>query len=82
VQQRDTCLNGHEQAGPLDYFDDGQCRHCDQGNQVRYRSRRRAAMELAQLLEAAGVEVMRSQPPVDLRQLAAALANGYESQPD
>lgn len=35
------------------------------------------AMELAQLLESHGVQVMRSEPPVDLQQLAAALAYGY-----
>lgn len=74
---RDSCNHGHPQRGPLDYFDDGQCRECDRGNQGRYRTRRRAAMELAQLLESHGVQVMRSEPPVDLQQLAAALAYGY-----
>jgi len=75
---RDECANGHLQRGPFDYFDDGQCRHCDQGNQVRYRTRRRAAVELAQLLEAEGIAVMRTEPPIDLATLAKALANGYD----
>ena len=71
---RDICSHGHPQRGPFDYFDDGQCRHCDRNNQGRYRSRRRAALELAQALEAHGVEVMRSDPPIDVQGLAAALA--------
>ncbi|CAN5352686.1 hypothetical protein BH11ACT6_BH11ACT6_01730 [soil metagenome] len=79
---REECTHGHPQSGPFDYFDDGQCRRCDQGNQARYRTRRRAAVELAQLLEANGVQVMRSDPPVDLEQLAALLAAGLHPQPD
>lgn len=74
----DTCANGHQQRGPLDYFDDGRCRHCDRVHQATYRTRRRAAMELALALESQGVQVMRSEPPVDLQQLAAALAHGYK----
>jgi hypothetical protein len=76
---RGTCANGHQQRGPLDYFDDGRCRHCDRDHQATYRSRRRAAMELALALESQGVQVMRSEPPIDLQQLATALANGYTS---
>lgn len=74
---RDTCSHGHPQRGPADYFDDGQCRQCDRDNQGRYRTRRRAAMELALALEAEGVQVMRSEPPVNLRQLATTLARGF-----
>jgi hypothetical protein len=44
---------------------------------VTYRSRQRVALELALALEAEGVEVTRSKPPINLKQLAAALANGY-----
>lgn len=73
-----TCAHGHPQRGPADYFEDGQCRRCDRARQSRYRTRRRAAVELAQALESYGVQVMRSDPPVDLQQLAAALAGGYE----
>lgn len=71
---RDECANGHPQRGPCDFFDDGRCRHCDRDHQSTYRSRRRAAMELAHALESHGVPVMRSEPPVDLHKLAAALA--------
>lgn len=74
---RDVCSHGHPQRGPLDYFDDGQCRHCDRNNQGRYRSRRRSAMELVDALESHGVAVTRSEPPVDLRQLAADLVRSY-----
>jgi len=81
MQHRNECANGHPQRGPIDYFDDGQCRHCDQGNQARYRTRRRAAMELAQALESHGVQVLRSEPPIDVQQLAAALAAGIDSEP-
>lgn len=72
-----TCSRGHPQRGPADYFDDGQCRACDRVRQSRYRSRRRAAVELAHALEAHGVQVLRSEPPIDLQQLAATLADGY-----
>jgi hypothetical protein len=35
-------------------------------------------MELALALESQGVQVMRSEPPIDLQQLATALASGYK----
>jgi hypothetical protein len=38
-------------------------------------------MELAQALEAEGVSVMRTEPPIDLKWLAAALAAGIVSKP-
>ncbi|AQT81375.1 hypothetical protein B1R94_22160 [Mycolicibacterium litorale] len=79
MMMQQVCAHGHEQRGPLDYFDDGQCRHCDRRNQARYRTRRSAAMELARALEAHGVEVMRAEPPVDLQRLAEALAGSYKA---
>lgn len=75
--RQDTCVHGHPQRGPTDYFPNGDCRHCDRDAQGRYRSRRRAAMELAVALESHGVEVMRSDPPVDLQRLAVTLADRY-----
>jgi hypothetical protein len=78
---RDACANGHPQRGPLDYLPDGRCRHCDRDHQAKYRTRRRAAMELAQALESHGVQVMRSEPPVDIQSLAAALVAGFDPGP-
>ena len=73
------CANGHELRGPLDTFDDGRCRRCDKTYGATYRTRRRAAVELAQYLEAEGIAVMRTEPPIDLAMLAKALANGFDS---
>lgn len=46
------------------------------------RSRQSAAMQLARELEKHGIPVTRSDPPVDLAALAAALAAGYRPETD
>jgi hypothetical protein len=53
---------------------DGWCKQCRKSKNVAYRSRQSAALELARALEARGIEVTRSQPPIDIQQLADALA--------
>ena len=72
-----TCPAGHEIYSSADR--DGQrfCLSCRNDRNVSYRSRQRAALELALALESLGVEVTRSEPPIDRQQLAAALAAGY-----
>lgn len=79
---RDQCVNGHQLHGPADVFNDGDCRHCDKVHQGTYRSRRQIAMELMRALEAHGVQVARSDPPVDVRRLAADLIAGIAPRPD
>ncbi len=72
-----VCPSGHEINSAADRDADGWCKQCRNRKNVSYRARQRAALELALALEAHGVEVTRSEPPIDLQQLAAALADGY-----
>lgn len=74
-----ACPHGHEIHSAADRDADGWCKRCRKTKNVSYRSRQRAALELALALESHGVAVTRSEPPVDLQQLAAALARGYPS---
>jgi len=71
------CPQGHEIASSADRDADGWCKRCRQLKNATYRSRQRAALELALALESHGVEVIRSVSPVDLQALAAVLASGY-----
>ncbi|WP_328358588.1 hypothetical protein OG976_04770 [Mycobacterium sp. NBC_00419] len=71
------CPAGHEIRTAHDRDADGWCKRCRQAKNLGYRSRQRAALELALALEAHGVVVTRSEPPVDLQQLAADLASSY-----
>jgi hypothetical protein len=73
------CPHGHELRSAADRDADGWCRQCRRAKNVGYRSRQRAALELALALESHGIEVTRSEPPVDLQRLAVALADGYYS---
>jgi hypothetical protein len=75
------CPSGHEIHSAADRDGQGHCLRCRHDWNVGYRSRQSAAMELARPLENHGIEVTRSNPPVDLDMLAA-LANGYESKPE
>ena len=82
----DTCPHGHEIHSAADRDGQGYCRSCRNDGARTYRSRSRAALELALALEAHGVQVTRSEPPIDLQTLAAALAGrlpeeGSESAP-
>jgi hypothetical protein len=79
---RDECVNGHRLHSSVDVFADGDCRHCDKVHQGTYRSRRQVAMELMRALESHGLQVARSDPPFNIRQLAAALVAGIDSKPD
>jgi hypothetical protein len=73
-----TCPQGHPIHSSADRDGQGYCIACRADGAKTYRGRQRAALELALALEAHGVAVTRSEPPVDLRQLAAALANVYQ----
>lgn len=73
------CPSGHEIRSAADRNADGWCRQCRNEKNIGYRSRQRAALELALALESHGVAVTRSEPPVDLQQLAADLARSYTS---
>lgn len=78
-----VCPSGHEINSAADRDGQGYCLRCRQDGARGYRSRQRAALELALALESHGVQVTRSEPPIDLQQLAAALAHGYTaSQPN
>jgi hypothetical protein len=70
----DTCPHGHEIHSAADRDGQGYCRSCRNDGARTFRSRSRAALELALALEAHGVQVTRSEPPIDLQTLAAALA--------
>lgn len=72
-----VCPAGHEIHSADDRDADGWCRRCRKAKNVVYRTRQRAALELALALESHGIEVTRSEPPVDLQRLAVALADGY-----
>lgn len=74
-----VCPQGHEIRSDTDRDADGWCRQCRKAKNVGYRSRQRAALELALALEARGIEVTRSEPPVDLQRLAVVLADGYRA---
>lgn len=71
------CPAGHEIHTSADRDGQGHCLQCRKTHNAGYRSRQRAALVLALALESHGVEVTRSEPPVDLEMLAAALANGF-----
>lgn len=74
-----VCPQGHEINSSADRDADGWCKRCRKAKNVTYRTRQRAALELALALESHGIEVTRSEPPVDLLALAVRLANGYRS---
>jgi hypothetical protein len=69
-----TCAHGHEIRSFADRDADRWCKQCRKSKNVSYRTRQSAALKLARTLEARGIQVTRSQPPVDLQQLADALA--------
>lgn len=71
------CPHGHEIRSTADRDDRGYCLRCRRYGEKIYRSRQRAALELALALEAHGVAVTRSDPPVDLEALAASLATAF-----
>ena len=71
------CPNGHEIRSAADRDADGWCKRCRKSKNVVYRTRQRAALALALALESRGVAVTRSEPPVDLQQLAADLTRNY-----
>jgi hypothetical protein len=73
----DTCPHDHPINSSADRDADGWCKQCRRSKNVTYRSRQRAALELALALESHGVAVTRSEPRIDLERLAAALANVY-----
>ena len=54
---RSECSHGHPQRGPMDYFPDGQCRHCDRDRQAKYKTRRKEAMGLLRSLESRGIDI-------------------------
>lgn len=69
-----TCPQGHEIRSSADRDGQGYCLACRNDGAKTYRSRQSAALELARALEARGIQVTRSQPAVDIQQLADALA--------
>jgi hypothetical protein len=69
-----TCPQGHEIRSSADRDGQGYCLACRADGAKTHRSRQSAAIELARALEARGVQVTRSQPPVNIQQLADALA--------
>lgn len=73
------CPHGHEIRSSSDRDPQGYCLGCRRDGEKIYRSRRRAALELAQALEANGIPVMRSEPPVDVAALAAVVAAALQS---
>lgn len=76
-----VCPQGHKIGSSADRDADGWCKQCRKSKNVTYRSRQRSALELALALESHGIEVTRSDPPVDLQALAAVLACGYHDTP-
>lgn len=78
-----TCPQGHEIRSSADRDSQGFCLACRHESNRSYRSRQSAALQLVRALEEEhGIPVTRSSPAVDLRQLAAALANGYQPPDD
>lgn len=73
----EVCPHGHDIHSAGDRDADGWCKRCRKAKNGVYRSRQRAALELALALESHGVAVTRSEPPVDLQQLAADLTRCY-----
>jgi hypothetical protein len=69
-----TCPQGHQIHSSADRDGQGYCLTCRGAGAKTYRSRQSAALELARALEARGIQVTRSQPPIDIQQLADALA--------
>lgn len=74
------CPHGHEIHSAADRDSQSYCLQCRRFGARTYRSRQRAALELALALESFGIEVTRSDPPVDLRRLAADLASAFDSE--
>lgn len=73
-----VCPHGHTVQTSQDRDGSGHCLQCRFQWNRTYRSRQSAAMALARALEDQhGIPVTRSQPPVDIVELAAALAAGY-----
>jgi hypothetical protein len=70
-----TCSQGHEIRSSDDRNADGWCKQCRNAANVAYRSRQRAALQLAQALEAQGIPVTDSPLP----HLVAALLENYQS---
>lgn len=77
----DYCPRGHLITSSADRDADGWCKQCRKAKSVAYRRRQSAALELASALEANGIPVTRSEPPIDLSALAEALARGYKTHP-
>jgi hypothetical protein len=73
-----VCPSGHEVRSAADRDADGWCKQCRLAKNATYRSRQRTALQLATELEARGLPITRSDPPVDIHQLAADLASGNE----
>lgn len=72
-----TCPHGHEIRSTADRDGQSYCLQCRRNGARQYRSRSRIALELALALEANGVPVTRSEPPVNIKQLAADLVRNY-----
>ncbi len=77
-----ACPHGHAIETTADRDADGWCKQCRKSKNVTYRGRQRAALELALALESHGVQVTRSEPPINLQRLAALLAAGITAQPE